>query len=143
MEFGDTVLASATFFVVTVMLYLLPPCGVIFQYASVSYILSVMFAGIIVGIMYAHKLVDEKIKSIFKILLVSAVLLAFFTASLTFTDWDTYQAAGANHRDGVTTAEEFLLQVPHWTVFQIVIEWVVGGPFAFIGVYVGSLLKKQ
>ena len=142
MEFGDIVLASATFFVVTVFLYLLPSFGVIFQYASITYIISVLIAGIIVGVMYAHKLTDSKIKSIFKILVVSAVLLAFFIASITFTDWDTYQAAGANHPDVVTSAEEFLLQVPYWTVFQIVIEWLVGGPFAFIGLYVGSLLRK-
>ncbi len=118
MEFGDTVLASATFFVVAVFLYLLPPFGVIFQYTSVSYIISVLFAGIIVGVMYAHKLADEKIKSTLKIMVVSAVLLAFFTASITFTDWDTYQAAGANHPDVVTSAEEFLLQFPYWTVFK-------------------------
>ena len=142
MEFGDTVLASATFFVITVFLYLLPPFGVIFQYASVSYIISVLFAGMIVGVMYAHKLADEKIKSILKVMVVSAVTLAFFTASLTFTDWGTYQAAGANHPDGVTTAEEFLLQVPYWTVFQIVVEWLVGGPFAFVGMYMGSILRK-
>jgi len=92
--------------------------------------------------MYAHKLVDEKIKSTLKIMVVSAVLLAFFTASITFTDWDTYQAAGANHPDAVTSAAEFLIQVPYWTVFQIVIEWLVGGPFAFVGIYVGSLLRK-
>jgi hypothetical protein len=141
-EFGDIVLASATFFVVTVFLYLLPSFGEIFQYANITYIISVLVAGIIVGIMYAHKLVDDKIKSIFKILVVCAVLLAFFTAILTFTDWDTYQAAGANHPDVVTSAEEFLLQVPYWTVFQIVIEWLVGGPFAFVGIYVGSMLKK-
>ena len=142
MEFGDIALASATFFVVTVFLYLLPPLGVIFQYASVSYIISVFFAGIIVGVMYAHKLEKQKIKSILKIMVVSAVLLAFFTASITFTEWDTYQAAGANHPDVVTSAVEFLLQVPYWTVFQIVIEWLIGGPFAFVGIYVGSILRK-
>jgi len=141
-EFGDIILSSATFFVISVFLYLLPPFGIIFQYASVSYIISVLFAGIIVGVMYAHKLVDEKIKSTLKIMVVSAVLLAFFTASITFTDWDTYQAAGANHPDAVTSAAEFLIQVPYWTVFQIVIEWLVGGPFAFVGIYVGSLLRK-
>jgi len=132
-DFGDIVLALATFFVVNVFLYLLPPFGVIFQYTSVSYFVSVFFAGLIVGVMCAHKLADEKIKSIFKVLAVSAVLLAFFTASLTFTDWDTYQAAGANRPYGITRAEDFLLQVPYWTVFQLVIEWIVGGLFAFIG----------
>jgi flagellar biosynthesis protein FlhB len=142
-EFGDIVLASATFFVVTVLFYLLPPFGIIFQYTSVSFVLSVLAAGLIVGFMYAHKLTVEKIKSIFKILAVSAVLLAFFTASMTFTDWTTYQAAGGSHPEAVTTAEEFLLQVPYWTVSQIVIEWLVGGPFAFIGLYAGSLTRKK
>lgn len=142
MEFGDIVLAAATFFVVTVFLYLLPPFVVIFQYTTVTYIISVLIAGVIVGIMYAHKLSTETVKSIFKILAVSAVLLAYFTAAITFTDWGTYQAAGANHPGAVDTAEEFLIQMPYWTVFQIVVEWLVGGPFAFIGLYLGSLLRK-
>ncbi|MCW4034169.1 MAG: hypothetical protein NWF03_02265, partial [Candidatus Bathyarchaeota archaeon] len=87
MDFGDTVFATATFFVVSLFFYLLPPIAVIFQYVSVSFILSVMVAGLIVGVMYAHKLSDERIKSIAKILVLSGVVLAFFTVSLTFTDW--------------------------------------------------------
>ena len=142
MDFGDTIFATATFFVVSLFFYLLPPIAVIFQYVSVSFILSVMVAGLIVGVMYAHKLSDERIKSIAKILVLCGVVLAFFTVSLTFTDWGTYQAAGANHPGSVTNAEDFLLEMPYWVAIQIVLEWVIGGPFAFIGVYVGSMLRR-
>jgi len=141
-EFGDIVIATATFFVISVLFYLMPPIATIFQYVNVSFILSVLVAGLIVGVIYAHKLVTKRIKSIAKILILSAVLLAFFTASMIFTDWNTYVEAGAGHPGLASTAAEFLLGMPYWTAMQIVLSWAVGGPFAFIGLYVGSMLRK-
>ena len=141
MEFGDIALAAAVFFVVSVFFYLMPPIAVIFQYISVSFILSVLVAGLITGFTYAHKIADKRIKSIAKILALSAVALAFFTTTMTFTDYSTYVAAGANHPGSVSTAAEFLLAMPYWMAIQIVVGWLVGGPFAFIGLYAGSMLR--
>jgi len=142
MEFGDIVLATAVFFVISIFFYLMPPIVVIFEYVSISFILSVLVAGVIAGFTYAHKIADKRIKSIAKILALSAVVLAFFTATMTFTDWDTYVAAGATHPGSVSSAADFLLAMPYWMAVQIVLEWLVGGPFAFIGLYVGSMLRK-
>jgi len=142
LEFGDIVIATATFFVVSVLFYLLPPIAIIFQYIDVSFIISVLVSGLLVGAIYAHKLVTQKIKSIAKILVMSAVLLAFFTVGMTFIDWNTYVEAGTGHPGLATTAAEFLLGMPYWTAMQIVLSWVLGGPFAFIGLYAGSLLRK-
>ena len=142
MEFGDAAFASATFFVISIFLYLLPPIAIIFQFIDVSFIVSVLVAGLIVGVIYAHKLVTGKVKSIAKILVLSAVLLAFFTVGMTFLDWDTYVAAGTGHPGLAENAAEFLLGMPYWITIQIVLSWVVGGPFAFIGLYAGSMLRK-
>ena len=142
MEFGDIVLATAVFFVISVFFYLMPPIAIVFQYVSVSFVLSVLIAGLIAGFTYAHKIADKRIKSIAKILALSAVTLAFFTATMTFTDWNTYAAAGATHPGSVSTAADFLLAMPYWTAIQIALEWLVGGPFAFIGLYAGSMLRK-
>ena len=100
-----------------------------------------LVAGLIVGIIYAHKSGTEKAKLIAKILVLSAVFLAFFTAGMTFMDWDTYAEAGAGHPGIASTADEFLLGIP-WTTIEIVLSWVIGGPFAFVGLYVGSMLRK-
>ena len=113
-EFGDIAIASATFFVISVFLYMLLPNTIIFNYIDMGFIISVLVAGLIVSIMYAHKLVDQRVKSIAKILVLSAVLIALFTVGMVLTD-----------------ARE-----------QIVLSWFVGGPFAFIGLYVGSMLRK-
>ena len=142
MDFGDLVLATAVFFVVSIIFYLMPPIAVIFQYVSVSFILSVLIAGLVAGFFYGHKMADKRIKSIAKILVLSGVVLAFFTAAITFHDWGTYLAAGADHPGAVSTADEFVLMMPYWTVLQIVLSWIVGGPFAFIGLYAGSILRK-
>jgi hypothetical protein len=61
---------------------------------------------------------------------------------MTFTDWATYVEAGASHPGRAETAADFLLLMPYWTAVQIVLSWVVGGPFAFIGLYAGSMLRK-
>ena len=143
MEFGDIALATAVFFVLSVLFYLMPPIAVIFQYVSVSFILSVLVAGLVAGFTYGHKIADQRIKSIAKILALSAVVLAFFAANMNFLDWTTYQAAGADHPGVVATADEFLLMMPYVTVLQIVLSWIVGGPFAFIGLYAGSMLRKH
>jgi len=113
-EFGDIAIASAAFFVISVFFYMLFPNTIVFNYIDIGFIISVLVAGLIVGIMYAHKLVDERVKSIAKILVLSAVLFALFTVGMVLTE-----------------ARE-----------QIVLSWVVGGPFAFIGLYVGSMLRK-
>jgi len=84
----------------------------------------------------------EKAKSIAKILVLSAVLLAFFTVGMTFMDWDTYAEAGAGHPGLASTADEFLPGIPYWATIEIVLSWVIGGPFAFVGLYVGSMLRK-
>ncbi len=142
MEFGDAVFAAAVFFIVSLLFYLMPPIAVIFQYVSISFILSVLVAGVIAGYTYGHKMGDNRIKSVAKILVLSAVVLAFFTAILTFKDWGTYVAAGANHPEAVTSAADFILAMPYWVALQIVLSWAIGGPFAFIGLYVGSTLRK-
>lgn len=141
MEFGDLVLASAVFFVVSMFFFLMPPIIVIFQYTSVSFLLSVLIAGLVTGLIYGHKMIENRLKSIVKILVLSAVILAFFTAIMTFKDWNTYLAAGVNHPGSVQTAEEFLIQLPYWTAVEICIEWVVGGPFALVGLYIGSKVR--
>lgn len=120
----------------------MPPIAFIFQYVNVGFIISVLVAGLIVGVVYAHKLGDKKIKSIAKILVLSGVALAFFTTTITFTDWNTYIQAGGSHPGLAETAAEFIVEMPYWTVMQIVVSWAVGGPFAFIGLYIGSLLRK-
>ena len=113
-EFGDIAIASAAFFVISVFLYMLVPNTIVFRYFDIGFIISVLVAGLIVGVMYAHELVDERVKSIAKILVLSAVLLALFTVGMVLTE-----------------ARE-----------QIVLNWVVGGPFAFIGLYVGPMFRK-
>ena len=142
MEFGDLVLATSVFFVISMFFYLMPPIFVIFQYASVSFLLSVFIAGLVTGVVYGHKLIEKRFKSIMKILVLSAVLLAFFTATMTFKDWNTYVAAGASHPGSVESAEEFLVLLPYWIAVEICIEWLVGGPFALAGLYSGSKFRK-
>ena len=142
MEFGDLVLAAAVFFVISMFFYLIPPIAVIFQYTNVSFLLSVFVAGLVTGAIYSHKIMDDRLKSIVKILVLSAVVLAFFTAIMTFKDWHTYVAAGANHPGFVETAAEFLILLPYWTAVGICIEWVIGAPFAFVGLYVGSKVTE-
>jgi hypothetical protein len=142
-EFGDTAFATATFFVISIFFYLMPPIFMIFQYIDVSLIISVFVAGLIVGAIYAHKLGNEKVKSVLKILVLSAVLLAFFNVGMTFTDWNTYTQAAAGHPNIATTADEFLQLMPYWTTVEIVLGWVIGGPFAFLGLYLGSMVRKS
>jgi hypothetical protein len=143
MEFGDFVFATAVFFVISMFFYLIPPIAVIFQYTTVSFLLSVFIAGLVTGVIYGHKIKDSKLKSILKILVLSAVLLAFFTAIMTFKDWNTYLAAGANHPEFVETAEEFLILLPYWIAVEVCIEWVIGGPFAFVGLFIGSKVREM
>jgi len=142
-EFGDTAIATATFFVISIFFYLMPPIYMIFQYIDVSFIISVLVSGLVVGVIYAHKLGTEKVKSIVKILVLSAVLLAFFNLGMTFTDWNTYAQAAVGHPGTAATADEFLQLMPYWTTIEIVLGWVIGGPFAFVGLYLGSMVRKS
>jgi hypothetical protein len=36
-----------------------------------------------------------------------------------------------------------LIQLPYWIAYEICIEWMLGAPFALVGLYIGSRVRKS
>ena len=113
MDFRDEVMAAATLFVVNLFLYLIPPIFEIYNTLTVGWVLAVLISALIVGFIFAGKLVVTRIKSIADVVVLIIVAGAFFNAIICVAD-----------------------------IYSLVYGAVVRGMLSFIGLYAGSMLKK-
>ena len=152
MKFSDILIAVASlavtllFFNVIVGLVLIPAVGWDWGPTVVATI-CFLLSGLIVGVIFSKKIWEEAgIKTIAKIIVVGAVLLMLFYAIEVPTqgDWtpmvkENYQ--NANPGKTLTTSQ-------WWSVEQaalgevIALNLVIGIVLTFIGLYIGSMLRK-
>jgi hypothetical protein len=150
LEFGDIVMAVATSIVIISLLVvpldmvLFPLLG--FDLLIVSRSVSVLIAGLIVGYIFAGKMAEARITSIGKILVLGSVIMIFVVLNLTtFGDWtvatkEAYQEANP----GTTLSTAEWVTVENMAAFQVIFfNLVVLLVFGFIGLYVGSILRKS
>ena len=140
MDFGDTVYATATVVVISVLLFV--PMDLVFglELWFVGRAVSVFIAGLIAGLIYAGKLADARLVSIAKVIVLGAIVIMFLTFGIlsvaTFHD----VSSEANPVDTWTTLQWASLMT--YAFRQIFFYVVLLDSVAFIGLYAGSMLRK-
>jgi len=108
---------------------------------NVGAIVSILLTALIVGYVFAGKIWESRMEAIAKITVLSAVLMAFFvTMTLAATDWpavvrEAYE--GATH-----TAFEWHVIEQVALLAQIFLNVIIVIVLGFIGLYIGSMLKR-
>lgn len=137
MELGDTVYATAT--VVAISVLLLVPMNLVFgsDLWLVGTAVSVLIAALVTGLIFAGKLAEARRVSIALI----AVLGAIVVLSLTFGILSL-----AAFRDISLTVNQAAARARFWHMIwafqQISFYIVLLDAIAFVGIYVGSILRR-
>jgi hypothetical protein len=93
-----------------------------------------------VGYIFANKMVQSRTVSIAKILVLATVLVALFLPTFTgYIDWYNFQASNPS---STLQASEFMVFMGRQTFMFIAYNLAILLPAAFIGLFVGSLLRK-
>lgn len=96
--------------------------------------------GLLVGLIFANKMANGKLRSIAKILVVVAVLIGLFLPNIVgFVDWNIYHAGNPNSS---MQGNDFMLFMSGQTFMFIALNLTFLIPAMFTGLYVGSSLKK-
>ena len=145
MDFGDTVYATATVLAISVLLFVPMDMAFGVNLWLVGRIISVVIAALITGLIFAGKLAESKIVSIAKIMVLAAMVIMFLEIGLHTVDnsiaafKDSYLAA--NPAATLTNAQWEVLM--NFNMFQKIFLYVVMmDAIGFVGIYVGSMLKK-
>ena len=150
MKFGDVVIAVASIAVIAVligfplMLVLIAALG-FYLGQNVGAAVSFLLSSLIVGYIFAGKILEARREAIAKITVLAAVLVTFNVMFFpTHADWapyikETYEAA--NPGSTLSTLDWFIVELMALSqvmFLNVVIVLVLG----FIGLYVGSMLRR-
>ena len=152
MRFGDVLIAVATLFLITVLVsyplesMLIPTLG-FYWGPTLGALVSVLISSLIVGYIFARKILDGRKESIARISVLFAVLMIFSivinNAALgeDFTQWvhETYQEA--NPTASLSTFEWYVVG-GLFIGSQMFMNAITLLPLSFIGLHVGSILGK-
>ena len=140
MDFGDTVYATATVVVISVLLFV--PMDLVFglELWFVGRAVSVFIAALIAGLIYAGKLADARIVSIAKVIVLGAIVIMFLTFGILSIATVHDFSSEANPVDTWTTLQWASLMT--YTFRQIFFYVVLLDSVAFMGLYAGSMLRK-
>jgi hypothetical protein len=139
-DFGDTVYATATVVVISVLLFV--PMDLVFglELWFVGRAVSVFIAALIAGLIYAGKLADARIVSIAKVIVLGAIVIMFLTFGILSIATVHDFSSEANPVDTWTTLQWASLMT--YTFRQIFFYVVLLDSVAFMGLYAGSMLRK-
>ena len=152
MKFGDVVMAVATGTVIMVLIsfllhmVLVPTMGYYWG-LNVGSIISIFLATLITGYIFAGKIWEARVKAIAKITTLAAALMMFTVvmevAALGnyWTTWvhDTYLDANPGV---VPSTSDWYAIGSMYLGSQVVLNVVIVLVLAFIGLYIGSMLKR-
>ena len=152
LRFGDVLTAVASLFLITVLvsypleIVLIPTLG-FYWGPTLGALSSVLISSLIVGYIFARKILEGRKESIAKISVLFAVLMIFSIAinnaalGEDFTQWvhETYQEA--NPTASLTTFEWYVIG-GLFIGSQMFMNAITLVPLNFIGLYVGSMLRK-
>jgi len=152
LRFGDVLIAVATLFLITVLVsyplesMLIPTLG-FYWGPTLGALVSVLISSLIVGYIFARKILDGRKESIARISVLFAVLMIFSivinNAALgeDFTQWvhETYQEA--NPTASLSTFEWYVVG-GLFIGSQMFMNAITLLPLSFIGLHVGSILGK-
>jgi general stress protein CsbA len=147
LKFGDVIVATASLVLIGIMLETVLrvafiPVGSAIASEMLAWIIALLVTSLIVGYVFALKMQEQsRIKAIGKILVLSTLAVLLITMA-----WYAQPEANAYHRDnmvsmfntsGFTNADWYA-----YSALLITMDMVIVAVFNFIGLYVGSLLKK-
>ena len=152
MRFGDVLTAVAALFLITVLvsypleIVLIPTLG-FYLGPTLGALVAVLLSALIVGYTFARRILEGIKESIAKISVLFATLMVFSivinNAALgeDFTQWvrETYQEA--NPTASLSTFEWYVVG-GLFIGSQMFMNTIILLPMSFIGLYVGSMLKK-
>lgn len=137
MNFEYVVYAMSTFF--TFYIFFFIPINILNLGISGLFVAGII-PSLIVGYLFAGKLVRDKILSIAKILVLATVLVAIFLPSLIgYVDWDNFQASNPA---STLSASEFMVHMGRQTFIFTAFNLAFLLPAMFVGLYIGSILRK-
>jgi flagellar biosynthesis protein FliQ len=145
LKFGDVIIAVASIVVLTYLFEY--PLGFVFNLQTnggqwADGLISILLSALIVGIVFAGKIWEEtRIKAILRILVLVAVLFIFgLWISVSSSDWIS-AIREANPHPTYTASNWYYFDssVAVGTVFLNVVFVLVS---SFIGLYIGSMLRK-
>ena len=153
LKFGNVILAVASIAVIDIMLdfvlgiALIPSIGSYWGMNSAG-IISMLIAALVVGYVLAGKIQEEsRIRAVGKISVLSAWVIAFYemisaAANPYYKDWIDETLKGMYATDAWTTTDWYVyghLALMTYVVLNVVLVLVL----IFIGLYAGSMLRKQ
>jgi hypothetical protein len=146
LKFGDIVTAVASAALILLILIfpmdmvLIPALG-FYWGLNVGAIISVLLTALIVGYVFAGKISESRIESITKIAVLSGVLMVFLVGiQAAATDWKTV-VTDAYKGESHTAFEWYVLEAVALSG-QMLINAVIVLVLGFIGLYVGSMVRK-
>jgi hypothetical protein len=150
LKFGDMITAVASLVVVYILLFFVL-FGVMITVSTywgpdVATVVSVLVASLIVGYVFAGKIKeDSKIGAIGSIVVLSTVVLTLFTMALFSNPYagtvveetleDMFSTGGWTSWDWVAYSQLLMIMI---VALNVVFDLV----FGFVGLYVGSMLKR-
>jgi len=150
LKFGDVVTAVASLAVILVLvgfpieMVLVPALGT--DWATyVSGAVSIFLSALIGGYIFAGKIWEARMEAIAKITVLSAALMIFYVISLpALADWNpAVKEAYLEANPGTTLSTSEWLNVESLAILQVMfIDVVMVLVFVFIGLYVGSMLRR-
>lgn len=152
MKFGDVVTAVATSAVILVLfefVFGIAFVAVLGAYwgMNIGFMVSVLLTGVVVGYIFARRIWEEaRIEAIGKIAVLSAALIMFSVLMLAaaLPDWGTWVKETYMTENPTATPSAFEWYGIEYTVLglQVVINMVLVLVLGFIGLYIGSMLRK-
>ncbi len=150
MKFGDVVTAVASLVVILVLMefllgMILVPSG-LDPSGNITSIISIFLTSLVVGIVFARRIWAEAgIETIGKITLLGSVLMVYYTVNFpALGDWTPAVKEAIQKANPTST-----FSTSQWLTFEtmtllevVVINMVMAIVFGFIGLYIGSMLRK-
>jgi len=152
LKFSDAILAVATVTVIFVLVYsvlgiALIPSMDAYLGQNIAGLISMLIAGLLVGFLFAGKMQEEsKIRAVGKIAVMFAfvtlfVVLIAFSGNSYYSAWTKETLQGMFSTGAWTTMDWFVYQ-QLVTFFNLALNAVLALVLGFIGLYVGSMLRK-
>jgi len=151
-KFSDVILAVATVGVIDVLVYfvlgiaLIPSIGSYWGLNSAA-VISILVAGLVVGYVFAGKIQEEsriravgKIAVLFGAVMSSATMISV-SANGYYNAWVT-EYLQSTFSTGAWTTTDWYVYGQLVLIFQVVLNVVLALVLGFIGLYVGSMLRK-
>lgn len=144
MNFEDVAYAVSALFVFYLLITV--PINILMSYMNpemrviLGTVLSGLIPSLLVGLVFARKIVNDKLQSIAKILVVVAVLIGLFLPNIVgFVDWSIYHAGNPNIS---MQGNDFMLFMSGQTFTYIALNLLFLMPAMLIGLFVGLSFRK-